>query len=135
MIDRYILSKEPKIEEQQKRFVLELIDADIMIKNKFMFYFNGIAIIVTIVLFVIIPFQGSGGLVGSIVGRLIGMKPINTFYAIIIGSVSGTILIAYFADAILAVFIKNILIGLLIIIIILVIRFMIFVYKRSKNSR
>ena len=32
-----------------------------------------------IVLFVMVPFQGSGGLVGSIVGRLIGMKPINTF--------------------------------------------------------
>ncbi len=88
-----------------------------------------------IVLFVIIPFQGSGGLVGSIVGRLIGMKPINTFYAITIGAISGTILIAYFADIILAVFIKNILIGLLIIIIILVIGFMLFIYKRSKNSK
>ena len=87
-----------------------------------------------IILFVIVPFQGSGGLVGSIVGRLIGMKPINTFYAITIGAISGTILIAYFADAIFSVFIQNILFGLLIIIILLVIAFMIYIYKRSKNS-
>jgi uncharacterized membrane protein len=88
-----------------------------------------------IVLFVIVPFQGSGGLVGSIVGRLIGMKPINTFYAITIGAISGTILIAYFADAIFSVFIQNILLGFLLIIILLVIAFMIFIYKRSKDTK
>ena len=55
LMDRQILRKEPKIEEQQKRVVLDLVDADIMIKNKVMFYFNSIAIITTIVLFVIIP--------------------------------------------------------------------------------
>jgi len=87
-----------------------------------------------IVLFVMVPFQGSGGLVGSILGRLIGMKPLNTFFAIIIGAVVGCLLIAYFADAILSVFVKNFLIGLLIIIILLVIGIMIFMYKKSKNS-
>jgi len=87
-----------------------------------------------IVLFVIVPFQGSGGLVGSIVGRLVGMKPINTLYAISIGAISGTILIAYFADAILSVFLKNFLYGLLLAIIILVIVFMIYIYKRNKDS-
>jgi len=51
LIDRLLLSKEPKIEEQQKRFVLELVDADVMIKNKKMFYFNSFAILATIVLF------------------------------------------------------------------------------------
>ena len=54
-----------------------------------------------IVLFVMIPFQGSGGLVGSIVGRLIGMKPWNTFLAISIGAVIGCLLIATFAQAFL----------------------------------
>jgi uncharacterized membrane protein len=87
-----------------------------------------------IILFVIVPFQGSGGLVGSIVGRLVGMKPINTFYAISIGAISGTILIAYFADAILSVFIKNLLYGLLLVIIILVIAFMIYIFKRNKDT-
>ena len=55
LIDRFILSKEPKIEEQQKRFVIDLIDSDIMVKNKKMFYFNSIAIIITIALFAILP--------------------------------------------------------------------------------
>ena len=54
-----------------------------------------------IVLFVIIPFQGSGGLVGSIVGRLFGMKPWNTFFAICLGAVIGTLLIATFSKAFL----------------------------------
>ncbi len=55
IIERFILSKEPEIEEEQKRFVLDLVDADIMIKNKKMFYFNSVAIIITIALFAILP--------------------------------------------------------------------------------
>jgi Na+/H+ antiporter NhaD/arsenite permease-like protein len=55
LLDRFVLSKEPKIEEQQKQFVLELVDADTMIKNKKMFYFNSFAIIVTIILFAVLP--------------------------------------------------------------------------------
>ncbi len=54
-----------------------------------------------IILFVMIPFQGSGGLVGSIVGRLIGMKPLNTFIAISIGAVIGCLLVATFTQAFL----------------------------------
>ena len=86
-----------------------------------------------IVLFVMVPFQGSGGLVGSIVGRLIGMKPLNTFFAISIGAITGCVLIAYFSEAILSVFVKNFLLGMLIIIIFLIIGIMIFMYKKSKN--
>ena len=88
-----------------------------------------------IVLFVMVPFQGSGGLVGSILGRLVGMKPWNTFFAISIGAITGCLLIAYFADAILSVFVKNILLGVLIIIILLVIGIMVLIYRRSKDSR
>ena len=87
-----------------------------------------------IVLFVMVPFQGSGGLVGSIVGRLIGMKPWNTFFAISTGAIVGCLLIAYFAEAILSVFIKNFLLGALIIIILLVIGIMIFMYRKNKNN-
>ena len=54
-----------------------------------------------IVLFVMVPFQGSGGLVASIVGRLIGMKSWNTFLAITIGAIVGCLLIALFAQAFL----------------------------------
>jgi len=54
-----------------------------------------------IMLFVIIPFQGSGGLVGSIVGRLFGMNPWNTFFAICFGAIIGTLLIAMFSKVFL----------------------------------
>ena len=54
-----------------------------------------------IVLFIMVPFQGSGGLVGSIVGRLIGMKPWNTFFAITAGAVIGCLLIAMFTQTFL----------------------------------
>jgi uncharacterized membrane protein len=88
-----------------------------------------------VILFVMVPFQGSGGLVGSIVGRLIGMKPLSTFLAITIGAIVGCSLIAYFADAILSVFVRNFLLGILIIIVLLVIGIMIFIYKKSKNVK
>jgi len=55
LLDKFILSKEPKIEELQKKFVLDLVNTDIIVKNKRMFYFNSIAIIITIVLFGILP--------------------------------------------------------------------------------
>ncbi len=55
LIDRYFLRKEPKIEEIQKKYVIDLINTDIMVKNKKMFYFNSIAIMITIILFGILP--------------------------------------------------------------------------------
>jgi uncharacterized membrane protein len=54
-----------------------------------------------IMLFVMVPFQGSGGLVGSILGRLFGMKPWNTFFAISLGAIIGCLLIAFFAKTFL----------------------------------
>lgn len=87
-----------------------------------------------IILFVMVPFQGSGGLVGSILGRLIGMKPRNTFLAISIGTITGCTLIAYFSDLILDVFITNFFRFLLVLIVVLVIAIMIFVYKKQKNN-
>jgi Na+/H+ antiporter NhaD/arsenite permease-like protein len=55
LIDRFILRKEPEIEEQQKQFVLELVNTDVMISNRKMFYINSIGIIITILLFAILP--------------------------------------------------------------------------------
>jgi Na+/H+ antiporter NhaD/arsenite permease-like protein len=55
LLDKFVLSKEPKIEEMQKKFVIDLIDTDIMVENKKMFYINSIAIIITIILFGILP--------------------------------------------------------------------------------
>ncbi|MBD3194796.1 MAG: hypothetical protein GF317_07065 [Candidatus Lokiarchaeota archaeon] len=55
LIDKLYLSKEPKIEELQKKYVLYLIDADLMVANKKMFYINSFAIALTIALFAILP--------------------------------------------------------------------------------
>jgi len=87
-----------------------------------------------IVLFVMVPFQGSGGVVGSILGRLIGMAPLNTFLAITIGSVTGCVLIAYFAETVKIVFLQNFILGLLLVILLLIIGVMIVVYLRNKNK-
>jgi Na+/H+ antiporter NhaD/arsenite permease-like protein len=54
-IDRFLLKNEPDIDSQQKKFVMELINDEIVIKDKRIFYLNSVAIILTIVFFVIIP--------------------------------------------------------------------------------
>jgi len=88
-----------------------------------------------IVLFVMVPFQGSGGLVGSIVGRLIGMKPWSTFLAISIGAIVGCLLIALFAQVFLIFIEINTtltLILLAIIILIIIIYFLVIRRRRKK---
>ncbi len=71
-----------------------------------------------IVLFVMIPFQGSGGVVASIVGRIIGMPPWRAWLAIDIGAIVGCLLIAYSANTIFWIFKQNLIIGIIMIIII-----------------
>jgi len=73
-MDRFILSKEPKIDAMQKKFVLELIDTDVMIKNKRMFYINSIAIIITIVLFAVLPLLYLTAAVSALILVLINRK-------------------------------------------------------------
>ena len=87
-----------------------------------------------IVLFVMVPFQGSGGLVGSIVGRLFGMRPWTTFLAISIGAVTGCLIIAYSTVALINVF-KGYSLVLLIVVIVLIVAFMAYFYKKNKNSQ
>jgi Na+/H+ antiporter NhaD/arsenite permease-like protein len=55
LMDKMFLQEEPHIEKQTKKLYLDLVSDDVVIKNKKMFYFNSIAIALTIVLFVIIP--------------------------------------------------------------------------------
>lgn len=53
------------------------------------------AAFVGLILFVMFPFQGSGGVGGSVLGRVIGMRPMRVFQAITAGAVIGTITIGY----------------------------------------
>lgn len=89
---------------------------------------------VGIVLFVMVPFQGSGGLVGSIVGRLIGMSPRNTFFAISIGAVVGCLLIAYFSEGVISLFKTNLLQGVLILIVLFIVGVMIWIYRNNMKK-
>jgi Na+/H+ antiporter NhaD/arsenite permease-like protein len=77
LIDKLMLSKEPKIEVQQKEFVLELISTDVMIKNKTMFYFNSIAMLVTIVLFVVLPLLYLTAAISAVILVLVNRKYTN----------------------------------------------------------
>ena len=84
LIDRFILRKEPKIEEQQKRFVMDLIDADVMIKNRFMFYFNAIAIIITIILFVVLPWLYLTAAISALIMVLVNKRYTKTSMSIML---------------------------------------------------
>ena len=88
-----------------------------------------------IALFVMVPFQGSGGLVGSILGRLIGMKPWDVFAAISVGTVSGCLLIAYFAETMIELFSNNIVLGLFIIIVMIIIGTIVYTHGKSKKVK
>ena len=88
-----------------------------------------------IVLFVMVPFQGSGGLVGSIVGRLIGMKPWVTFFAISIGAVIGCLLIAIFTEAFRIFAEINAALTLILIVIIVIIIILYFIIKKIRENR
>ena len=63
-------------------------------------------VFIGVVLFVVFPFQGSGGVGGTILGRVVGLDKHKVLAAITIGAFSGCLLIAYFTDAITGLF-KN----------------------------
>ena len=55
-------------------------------------------------LFIFIPFQGSGAIMGTILGNLMGMRPLYIVLAVFVGTLTSTIIIAYFAGTILDIF-------------------------------
>jgi len=48
-----------------------------------------------IVLFVMVPFQGSGAVGGTIVGKMLGMNPYKVWAAVIVGALVGCLVIAF----------------------------------------
>lgn len=87
-----------------------------------------------LVLFVIFPFQGSGGVGASIVGRVVGMDKYKVVYAVTIGALSGCVLIAYISEALREFFIKNLILGIIFFIIIVIIIAIYLIYKKNKNK-
>ena len=87
-----------------------------------------------LVLFVIFPFQGSGGVGTSILGRVIGMDKFKVVYAITIGAVTGCLMIAYISDYFISYFKNDIYMGLILLIIIATILGVYNVFKHLKKS-
>lgn len=56
IIDLFWLSKEPEIEPEQKKLVLDLVDASVIIENKKKFYINGIGLTVSFILLFVLPY-------------------------------------------------------------------------------
>jgi uncharacterized membrane protein len=109
---------------------LESKGGDILSKNKYLEALSFVGVI----FFVIVPFQGSGAVGASIIGRMIGMNPYKVWCAIIIGAISGCLLIAYAFGTFKAIFMQNILVGVAILIILFVILAIYMILKR-KNDR
>lgn len=88
-----------------------------------------------LIFFVMFPFQGSGGIATSIVGRVIGMNKYKVLLAIIIGALVGCLLIAYFGYLFLSFFRNNLNQGLAILIAICIILAIYNAFKYLKKDK
>jgi uncharacterized membrane protein len=96
---------------------LESRGGALLAKNKYIETLSFIGV----TLFVIVPFQGSGAVGASIIGRMIGMNPYKVWAAIILGAVSGCLMIAFAFSTFKTIFKANWIIGLVLLIVIIVI--------------
>jgi uncharacterized membrane protein len=109
---------------------IECKGGDLLSKNK---YIDALSF-VGITLFVIVPFQGSGAVGASIIGRTIGMNPYKVWFAIILGAISGCLLIAFAFNTFKVIFIQNIILGVIILIAIIIIVVIYFLVIKKKNQ-
>jgi uncharacterized membrane protein len=68
-----------------------------------------------LVLFVMVPFQGSGGITASIVGRAVGMRTEYLVSAVAVGALTAGLIIAYLAEGGLILLRENLVTGIIII--------------------
>ncbi len=90
-------------------------------------------------LFVMIPFEGSGGVAASIIGRMLGMSPLKVILSVAAGSILSSSIIALSAGYIIALFETGLIAGMAgVAIILAVILLLIFagrrIKKKEKNS-
>lgn len=93
------------------------------------FYFSGV------VLFVMFPLQGSGGIGGSLVGWMIGMSPGRTLLAITIGAFLGCTLIAIGSQVIRDLILENAVVGTIVLVVVIAILATSYSFYRWKNRR
>jgi len=96
---------------------------------------------VGVVLFVIFPFQGSGGVGGTIMGRIVGLDKRKVWYAVSTGAISGCLAISiisyYLGEAILHSFKSPVFqtVGMLILLLVLVWVVYVFWWKKRNNKK
>ncbi|MDH7593084.1 MAG: small multi-drug export protein [Methanomicrobiales archaeon] len=83
-----------------------------------------------IVIFVMFPLQGSGGIGGSIVGRMLGMSRLEVFTAITVGAFLGCILIAIASASLRFLFEQSAIIGLSVVAIAIIL--VLIIYSRRR---
>ena len=74
-------------------------------------------VFIGLIVFVFIPFHGTGATTSAVIGRAVGIRPLKVFIAIVIGSITGASFVIAFSDMFRAVFGKVLLSVLVIIII------------------
>ncbi|PTD94736.1 hypothetical protein C9439_00945 [archaeon SCG-AAA382B04] len=77
-----------------------------------------------LVLLVMVPFQGSGAVTASVIGRLTGLKPMKVWLSIIIGAITGCIIIAYFTDLIIYISKINTILAIIVLILVFLVSYM-----------
>ncbi len=94
---------------------------------------------VGVALFVVFPFQGSGGVGASILGKVIGMNKYHAWTAIIIGSFSGCLLIStisyYLGGAVLKAFETGLFQGIGILTLIAIAFIFIYYFTKNHNKK
>lgn len=73
----------------------------------------------TLLLYVTLPIQGAGSLMGSAIGRLIGIDPWKVFWIMVVGSAIGSFGMAFGSDALRIFLIGNIATGVTVLLIML----------------
>jgi uncharacterized membrane protein len=92
-------------------------------------YFTGIVVLV------MVPVTGSGGIRGTIIGNLLGMQKIPLFLAIVIGAFIGCFAIALAAVFLQELFIKSILLGAAAVIAIIIVALIGWFYWKAYRKR
>lgn len=86
-----------------------------------------------LILFVIVPFQGSGALMASIIGNIIGVDSKRVLLAVEIGAISGTLLVAFISSAVIEVIRRSVVLGLGLTGVIILIGVILYVWRRSRS--
>jgi uncharacterized membrane protein len=93
------------------------------------FYFMGV------VLFVMFPLQGSGGIGATLVGRMMGLSPGKVLLAITMGSLIGCTIIALGAEVIKSLFLMNPALGIVVAVTVVAVLFILYALYRMRMRK